>query len=93
MSVQNLGKNSSVCVIVIVMAKSRKGKRGRASGKSSNKSKKLKDPNRPKHALNSYMLFFLDMRPVILQENPRMSFSGVGKTVGKLWSTIPDNVK
>ncbi len=63
------------------------------SSKSSRLSSQIKDPNKPKPYLNSYMLFFLDVRPSIIQKNPRLSFGKVGKEVGRLWRALPEETK
>ncbi len=57
------------------------------------KFKKFRDPNKPKPYLNSYLLFFMDARPSILEKSPKMSFSKVGKEVGRRWRALPASAK
>lgn len=57
------------------------------------KSSLIKDPRKPRVYLNSYMLFFLDVRPCLLDNNPKMNFSKVGRAVGELWRTLPKTTK
>lgn len=53
----------------------------------------LKDPKRPRSYLNSYVLFFLDIRPTLLETYPSMKFAKVGKAAGQLWRSMPRTQK
>jgi len=51
----------------------------------------IKDPDRPRRFLNSYLLFFLDKRPEL-----REKFSGFGeiaKEAGRMWRGLPKGEK
>jgi hypothetical protein len=44
-----------------------------------------KDPNMPKRARGSYVLFTFDERPKILAEHPGISFTDLGNILGQRW--------
>jgi len=51
--------------------------------KSKKKSKPPKDPNAPKKAMSSFMLFSTGIRPQVKEENPGLSFGDTAKQIGK----------
>ncbi|CCG82288.1 putative Nucleosome binding protein [Taphrina deformans PYCC 5710] len=52
-----------------------------------------KDPDAPKRALSSYMLFAQDQRSVVQQEHPNIAFGEVGKVLGQKWKALTDSEK
>ena len=54
---------------------------------------RIRDPRRPRRYLNRYILFYLDMRPIVLEVEPHLNFAQVGVAVGKLWRTLPPELK
>ena len=44
----------------------------------------------PKRPLSAYLTFSNVVREEIKEKNPKMSFSNVNKTLGKLWSELND---
>mmetsp|Transcript_9851 Transcript_9851/g.12474 ORF Transcript_9851/g.12474 Transcript_9851/m.12474 type:complete len:198 (-) Transcript_9851:39-632(-) len=50
--------------------------------------RKTKDPNAPKRARGSYVLFTGDYRPKILQENPGIKFVDLGRVLGEKWRNL-----
>lgn len=61
--------------------------------KSSPKGKKKKDPNAPKRAMSSFMIFSQEMRPKIKAENPDMSFGELGKKLGEIFREMKPEEK
>jgi len=57
------------------------------------KKKKKKDPNRPKRAKNSYMLFVEKHRPKVVEDNPKMKVTEVLKRMGEMWREVTDEEK
>jgi heat shock protein HslJ len=53
-----------------------------AKGKKVGSKKKTKDPNAPKAATTSFLVFSNEMRPKIKAENPEASFGELGKKIG-----------
>jgi hypothetical protein len=49
-----------------------------------------KDPNMPKRARGSFVLFTKDERPKIQQENPQIKFTDLGAVLGKRWRALPE---
>jgi hypothetical protein len=58
------------------------------SGSKGRGKKKKKDPNAPKRAVTSYMLYYSKMRPIIKEQNPDIKFTEMGKLVGKKWGEL-----
>ena len=53
-----------------------------------------KDPNMPKRARGSFVLFTKDERPKIQMENPSIKFTDLGAVLGERWrSLVPDDRK
>jgi uncharacterized membrane protein YgcG len=52
------------------------------------KQKKKKDPNEPKRALSSYMLFCADIREEVKAENPEAKITELSKLMGAKWKEI-----
>lgn len=48
-----------------------------------------KDPNMPKRARGSYVLFTFDERPRIIAEYPGISFTDIGSILGQRWRDLP----
>lgn len=55
-----------------------------------NSKKVPKDPNMPKRARGSFVLFTKDERPKIQQENPQIKFTDLGAVLGKRWRALPE---
>mmetsp|Transcript_6374 Transcript_6374/g.12012 ORF Transcript_6374/g.12012 Transcript_6374/m.12012 type:complete len:402 (+) Transcript_6374:533-1738(+) len=55
-----------------------------------NSKKAPKDPNMPKRARGSFVLFTKDERPKIQQENPQIKFTDLGAVLGKRWRALPE---
>jgi structure-specific recognition protein 1 len=71
-----------------VSASSKKRPRGYEDGgkkKRQKKEKKEKDPNAPKGATTSYMLFSNDVRAAVKGENPGLSVTELSKVIGAKW--------
>jgi len=60
---------------------------------SSSSTKKVKDPNAPKKAMTSYVLFANDMRPKLKATQPDLSFGEVAKTLGAEWKKAKPETK
>ena len=55
---------------------------------------KVKDPNAPKRAKSGYILFCIDKREEIKNDNPEMSGKEILKELGRVWrEDLPDNIK
>lgn len=52
------------------------------------KARKMKDPNKPKGPLNSYMLFNKAMRDVVKKDNPEMKITDLAKLIGEKWNSL-----
>lgn len=50
--------------------------------------KAAKDPNAPKRARGSYVLFTFDYRPKIMQEFPGIKFTDLGTVLGERWRSL-----
>ncbi|RKO91343.1 high mobility group box domain-containing protein, partial [Blyttiomyces helicus] len=57
------------------------------------KVKAKKDPNAPKKPPTSYLLFSIETRPQLKNDNPEASFGALGKMLGDAWKVLPDNEK
>jgi structure-specific recognition protein 1 len=53
--------------------------------------KKKKDPNAPKKAMSSYMLFSNAMRSTIASENPDASFGDIARLIAAQFKALPDD--
>ena len=49
---------------------------------------KIIDPKRPKRPLNAYMMFAINQRYLILQNNPDMKFGDVSKGAARIWKNL-----
>ena len=49
---------------------------------------KIIDPKRPKRPLNAYMMFAINQRHLILENNPDMKFGDVAKGAARLWKNL-----
>ena len=38
-----------------------------------------------KRPLSSYMLFFTEQRPILVKENPDLTFGEIGRKLGEIW--------
>ncbi|PRP86617.1 structure specific recognition protein 1 [Planoprotostelium fungivorum] len=54
-------------------------------GNTNAKTKKKKDPAKPKRAMSSFMFFANEKRPEVREANPGMKITDVGKRLGELW--------
>ncbi len=54
-----------------------------------NSRKAAKDPNAPKRARGSYVLFTFDYRPKIMAECPGIKFTELGTVLGEKWRNLP----
>ena len=50
---------------------------------------KIIDPKRPKRPLNAYMMFSINQRDLIQENNPDMKFGDVAKLAARMWSWLP----
>ncbi|CAK9037004.1 High mobility group-T protein (HMG-T) (HMG-T1) (HMG-1) [Durusdinium trenchii] len=55
--------------------------------------RKMKDPHKPKRALTGFMFFSKDRRPKLMEENPGIIFTEVGKKLGQEWKELDDAAK
>ncbi|KAH3682519.1 hypothetical protein WICPIJ_006510 [Wickerhamomyces pijperi] len=55
--------------------------------------RKKKDPNAPKRSLSAYMFFANENRDLVREENPGISFGGVGKLLGEKWKALTADEK
>jgi len=62
-------------------------------GKRKRKTKKPRDPNAPKRALSSYMLFAAATRADIRKANPEMGTTEVARALGAAWRALSDEDK
>jgi hypothetical protein len=63
------------------------------SSETVKKSKKSKDPNAPKRAKTSYILFCVSKRDEIKESNPDMSAKDIIKELGTMWRSLSDDEK
>jgi hypothetical protein len=54
---------------------------------------KFLDPRRPRPPLNAYILFCIDHRFDIAENNPSLSFSDVGRALGGAWAAISEELR
>ncbi|CAN0890438.1 FACT complex subunit SSRP1 [Linum grandiflorum] len=67
----------------------KKGKDVEGDGSKKRKQpKKKKDPNAPKKAMTSYVIFCQRERETIKKENPGISFGEISKALGDKWKTM-----
>jgi len=52
------------------------------------KAKKERDLNAPKKPLTSYMLFAKEERPKVVESNPEMKFTEIGREIGIRWKAL-----
>ena len=52
------------------------------------KSTKKKDPKKPKRAMSSFMFFANDKRKEVLQAEPSLKITDVGRKLGVLWKEL-----
>lgn len=64
--------------------------KGSPAGK---KKKPKKDPNAPKSALTTFLIFSKEMRPKIKAENPDIQFSDMGRKLGELFRALTSEEK
>ena len=57
------------------------------------KSKKPRDPSKPKRGKNGFMFFSVATRPKVKAENPDMKSTDVVKELGLLWKDLPEAQK
>eukprot|EP00656_Telonema_subtile_P010703 TRINITY_DN15198_c0_g1_i1.p1 TRINITY_DN15198_c0_g1~~TRINITY_DN15198_c0_g1_i1.p1 ORF type:complete len:319 (-),score=124.28 TRINITY_DN15198_c0_g1_i1:63-1019(-) len=75
-------------------AKSPKKRKEAASpGKKPKKKKAKKDPNAPKGAKGSYILFGMERRAALVEANPGASVTDVAKLIGAAWKEVSDEDK
>ena len=43
--------------------------------------------------LNPYIIFCMETRPKVVEQNPKMSFAKVAKKVAKLWKELSEDQK
>ena len=65
----------------------------KTSGTERRKSKKRRHADRPKRPLTGYMLFCRETRAKLREAQPNLSFSEVGKQLGEMWKSVPDDEK
>ena len=63
------------------------------SNNKNTSSKKVKDPNAPKRAKTSYILFCAEQRDNVKKSHPDMSAKDIIKELGRLWRDTPDEKK
>lgn len=71
---------------------SRKGELMKSEGKAKGE-KKPKDPNAPKRAKSSYMMFCAEQRKEIVKNNPKLSVTEIMSKLGKTWKELKDEQK
>ncbi|KAL7426481.1 hypothetical protein ACHAXM_000465 [Skeletonema potamos] len=57
------------------------------------KATKAKGSPKAKKPLTGYMLFAKEMRPVVKEEQPELSFGELGKELGARWRALSDDAK
>lgn len=55
--------------------------------------RRKKDKNAPKRALTAYMIFSKETRPVVVSENPSLTFTEVGRLLGEKWRALSSDQK
>ncbi|CAJ1965389.1 unnamed protein product [Cylindrotheca closterium] len=61
--------------------------------KNKRKMKPAADPNAPKKPLSGFMKFSQEHRAIIKEENPDLSFGGIGKKLGDMWRALSADEK
>jgi hypothetical protein len=59
-------------------------------GRVTKKRRKKKDPNAPKRSKSAFMLFAIERRPQLVEENPEWSFTDYGIKMGEEWRGMAD---
>ncbi|KAL1916519.1 uncharacterized protein VTP21DRAFT_5710 [Calcarisporiella thermophila] len=72
---------------------SKKGDAKVSRKKTEGTKKRKKDPNAPKRPLSAYMLFSQEKRKQVLEENPDVKFTEVGKLLGAMWKELSEEEK
>lgn len=72
-------------------AKKKKKEDGEEDGKR--KKRKKKDPNAPKRAMTSFMLFSQAERETLKKTNPGLQFTDVAKVIGERWKKMSEEEK
>jgi len=62
-------------------------------GKRKMKTKKKKDPNRPKRAMSSFMFFANDKRADLREKFPELKITDIGRKLGGLWREVTPEEK
>lgn len=57
------------------------------------KTRRKKDPNRPKHTISAYCFFMQQRRPQLTAQHPDWEFGKFGKVLGKEWAAMSDAKK
>jgi len=65
----------------------------KSSSSSKKKKKAKKDPNEPKRGMSAYMYFNKEMRSILKEKNPDLSFGDLGKLVGKSYKALSPEEK
>jgi hypothetical protein len=52
------------------------------------RARKLKHRSMPTSPRSAYMIFTMDMRPTVVEQNPQISFQDVGRELGRLWHVM-----
>lgn len=53
----------------------------------------ITDPKRPKRPLNAFFLYFLDIRPRLVKENPSGKLADFAQKAGSLWKKAPKKLR
>lgn len=61
--------------------------------KKGKKTKKVRDPNKPKRSKNAFMFFSTAKRTEIKEANPDMKSTDISKELGVLWKALSDEDK
>ena len=61
--------------------------------KKPKKTKKVRDPNKPKRSKNAFMFFSAARRAEIKEANPDMKSTDISKQLGLLWKDLSDDDK
>uniref|UniRef100_A0A6C0BM28 HMG box domain-containing protein n=1 Tax=viral metagenome TaxID=1070528 RepID=A0A6C0BM28_9ZZZZ len=57
------------------------------------KTRKKKDPSKPKRSMSAYMYFANAIRPVIKEEQPELTFVELTRAVAAKWGSVSDEEK
>jgi len=61
--------------------------------KAAKTAKKAKKKGGPKKPLSGFMLFSKENRAKVKEENPDITFGGIGKKLGEMWRALSDKEK